>query len=544
MADYIITLPDGSTHTIQSGTINNKYDVPLVGQDAINYGDDFATGFMRLLTNFANTSAPTFGTERVAGQMWYDTTPITGGLNIYDGTSWDSIPLSSNVVTITDAQTISGAKEFSTAPDFSVTGGSPFTVTSTTLVHNLNAELLNGVAATAFATAAQGVLADAAEPDLGNPPTNGYVLSSTTGGARSWVSPAVGTGNINPADSTGAGSPTTMSLVLTDDPTGDQQPYTDSSLTYNASTNVLTTSTFVGNLTGNADTATLATTATTATSATQVTVASVDGNGGDTTMYPVLVAANSATDQSPHLDGGALSYNATSNTLTATNLAGAGGNITGLNANNISSGTLAVGRGGTNVTTSTGSGTAFVLHTSPTFVTSIVVPTINNSTGVVLQYNGSNMLGSQDRTASTNTSGGFIFDADGNNLDIGFNQMRTETYTTSAGVTLFDRDSAGHSFRSTHTSGAKIYQTEATGGDLNLPDGSMWIVRNFTTSTGTVTIQGGTASTVRHYNGSGTIVSTSGSSAPFTLARGGVATIVKVADSEYEMWGIGLTGGA
>ena len=54
MADYIITLPNGDQFTIQTGTIDNTYDIPLVGQDAINYGDDFATAFTRLLTNFAD----------------------------------------------------------------------------------------------------------------------------------------------------------------------------------------------------------------------------------------------------------------------------------------------------------------------------------------------------------------------------------------------------------------------------------------------------------------------------------------------------------
>ena len=82
---------------------------------------------------------------------------------------------------------------------------------------------------------------------------------------------------IDPADVAGAASPATMSVLLTDDPTGDQQPFTDSGLTFNATTNTLTTTTFVGNLTGNASTATLATTASTATTSTQVSVNSVDG---------------------------------------------------------------------------------------------------------------------------------------------------------------------------------------------------------------------------------------------------------------------------
>lgn len=541
MADYNITFPDGSPHTIQTGTIDNTYDIPLVGQDAINYGDDFATAYVRLLSNFANTSAPSFGTTRTKGQLWYDTTPSTGGLKVYDGTGWDTIALTGSVVTLTGSQTISGTKTFSSGPAF--TAATPFTVDSPTLVANLNADLLDGNESTAFATASQGVLADNAEPDLGLPPVNGYVLSSTTGGTRSWVSPAVGTGNVNPADISGAGSPATMSLLLTDNPTGDQQPYTDSGLTFNGTTNTLTTTTFVGNLTGNADTATLATSATTATSATQVSVNSVDGAGGDTAMYPLLVAANTATDQAPHTDVGQLSYNASSGTLTAAAFSGNGALVTALNANNVSTGTLAVLRGGTGVTTATGSGSAVVLHTAPTFVTRISVPEIRNgSSGVDLQWNSIDALGTQLYNGTDNVSGAYVRDGGNTLRSVGFNVMDTTGVGTS-GTTTLGQATAGHSYRATNSSGVREFQVPAT--DTSIPNGATWIIRNFTTSTGTVQIDStGAGDILRHYNGSGTLVSSVAGANPFTLARGGVATIVKVADGEYEMWGIGITGGA
>ena len=538
MADYIITLPDGSQFTIQSGTIDNQYDIPLVGQDAINYGDDFATAFMRLLVNFANTTAPTFGSQRLAGQLWYDTTPVTGGLRVYDGSTWDNIALESGIVTIDGNQTINDTKTFTSAPAFTASG-TPFTVNSTTQVSNLNSSLLEGNASTAFATAAQGLKADAAEVNIGNPPVDGYVYSSTTGGTRSWISPTAGSGTFEPVDIAAAASPNTMSVILSDDPTGSQDPMTTSGLTYNGSTNTLTTTPFVGNLTGTASSATNATLAATATVASTVTLTN---EAADTTTF--VAFANTATgDQQIHTNAG-LTFNSSTATFTATNLAGNGSNITALNANNVSSGTLAVGRGGTGVTTSTGTGSSFVLHTSPTFVTSIIVPTINNATGVQLQWNGDTQIATQDHTANGNTAGATVSDANNVNRNIGFNEMNTTTFTTSTGVTLFSRDEAGHSFRSTNSSGTKLYQSEATLTDTDIPNGSMWVVRNFTTSTGAVTIQGGTGSTIRHYNGSGTIVSTVGSADPFTLARGGVATILKVADSEYEMWGIGITGGA
>ena len=540
MADYIITFPNGNSHTIQSGTIDNSYDVPLVGQDAINYGDDFATAAIRLLSNFADENAPSFGTNRVEGQLWYDTTPSTGGLKVYDGASWDTIALSSGVVTTTGNQNIDDTKTFTSAPAFTAVG-EPFTVSSTTTVSNLSAELLDGLTSTAFATADQGTKADAAEVNIGNPPIDGYIYTSTAAGTRTWEPPSVGGGGIDPADIGSASTPNAMSLVLADHPTDPgQTPHTTGSLTYNEGAGELSCPTFVGSLDGTASIASSCTgNAATATAASTV---AISDEAGETTAHPLFV--NTATgNQVVHSSDG-ISYNASSEVLTVVGgFSGPGSNISALDAGNISAGTLPVAYGGTGTNSGTGTGNV-VLSASPTLSGTVVIPTINNATGVILQWNGSPQFGTQDRTANGNTSGAFVNDAGGTNRDVGFNQMVTTDFASSAGVTLFDRDSAGHSYRSTNSTGEKIYQTEATLTDLDIPNGSIWIVRNFTTSTGTVKIQGGTGSTVRHYNGSGTILSTSGSTNPFFLARGGVATIVKVFDSEYEMWGIGITGGA
>ena len=79
MADYNITSSDGTfTVNVQTGTINNQYDIPFIGQDAINYGDDLVAAQLRQLENFANTTPPAFGTTNVKGQLWYDSTPSTG----------------------------------------------------------------------------------------------------------------------------------------------------------------------------------------------------------------------------------------------------------------------------------------------------------------------------------------------------------------------------------------------------------------------------------------------------------------------------------
>lgn len=537
MTDYNVQFPDGTPLVIQTGTINNTYDIPLVGQDAINYGDDFATAYIRLLSNFANTSAPTFGTTRTTGQLWYDTTPLTGGLNVYDGTGWDAVPIDSNVVHIAGAELITGLKTFSAAADFT-NAGSPFTVNSTTLVTNLNAQLLNGNADTAFASAAQGVLADAAEPDLLLPSVSGYVLSSTTGGARSWVSLAAGTGNVDPQDVSGFATPATTSILLTDDPLGDQQPGTDSGLTYNATTNNLSTTTFTGNLTGNAATATLATTASSATTSVAVTVAD---ESADTSCNVLFVTA--ATGDLPPKSGTNLTFNSSSGLLSATAFGGSGAALTTLDAGNVSAGVLAVARGGTGVTTSTGSGSSFVLSTSPTFTTSIFVDVIDGvGADVALQYNGASKLRTTDETAADNTSGAEVRDGNGTYRNIGFNDMIT-TSLGSSGNQDYTRANAGHSWRATHSSGIRTFTAEAT--DSDIPNGAIWNVRNLSTSTGTVVIDSGASSTIRHYDGSGGTPPESVNGAnTFTLARGGVATVVKVADAEYEMWGVGLTGGA
>lgn len=151
---YNINKSNSDPVTIPSGAIDNQFDIPLIGQDAINYGDDLALAFVRLLENFANTSAPAFGSARTTGQLWYDTTG-TGTLKIYDGASFVAIPKTSEVVQNTGNESIAGVKTFSGAPAFN--GGTsgvdaPFTVDSTFLVTNLNADLLDDNEASVFAT--------------------------------------------------------------------------------------------------------------------------------------------------------------------------------------------------------------------------------------------------------------------------------------------------------------------------------------------------------------------------------------------------------
>jgi hypothetical protein len=83
--------------------------------------------------------------------------------------------------------------------------------------------------------------------------------------------------------------------------------------------------TLVGNVTGNADTAT---TATTATNATNINISATTSS--DTTTSLVLVGAQATGNQSPFIDSG-LAYNANTNTLSTDNVAIGTGTLTTTN---------------------------------------------------------------------------------------------------------------------------------------------------------------------------------------------------------------------
>lgn len=98
-------------------------------------------------------------------QLWFDsgkTGSIRHRNKNYNNNTWGSWyvlldnnnyagTLDSRYVTLTTNQTVSGIKTFSTQQKFTVaTGTSPFTVSSTTVVSNLNADMLDGYHAASF----------------------------------------------------------------------------------------------------------------------------------------------------------------------------------------------------------------------------------------------------------------------------------------------------------------------------------------------------------------------------------------------------------
>jgi hypothetical protein len=68
-------------------TINTtETSLALVGRGAVGYGQATAENFIKLLENFANSTAPS---RPLTGQLWFDTTART--IKVFDGNRWTTI---------------------------------------------------------------------------------------------------------------------------------------------------------------------------------------------------------------------------------------------------------------------------------------------------------------------------------------------------------------------------------------------------------------------------------------------------------------------
>jgi hypothetical protein len=87
---YTINRTNGlNSITIPDGQINTSTSVTLVGKNYPNYGAILDQNFLRMLENFANTSAPS---SPIAGQLWWDSANKTLKVNL-DGTpgNWKNV---------------------------------------------------------------------------------------------------------------------------------------------------------------------------------------------------------------------------------------------------------------------------------------------------------------------------------------------------------------------------------------------------------------------------------------------------------------------
>lgn len=122
---------------------NNGYPVDF--GNVLNIGGQ---GYGELLFQWTGDSNPGhlyYRSKRdVASQAW------SNWVTILDNNNYSST-LDGRYVTLATNQTVSGIKTFSTQQKFTVaTGTSPFTVSSTTVVSNLNADMLDGYHANSF----------------------------------------------------------------------------------------------------------------------------------------------------------------------------------------------------------------------------------------------------------------------------------------------------------------------------------------------------------------------------------------------------------
>lgn len=161
----------------------------------------------------------------------------------------------------------------------------------------------------------------------------------------------------------------TAGYVVFTDGTGVQIPLTDVGLRYDAVNNHLTASVFKGDLAGNADTATALETARSINGTSFDGTANITtdtwGTARDITIGGTTRSVNGSTTYTWTLDDIGAAGTGSNNTFTGTNtfsntnnqftgsFSGSGANITALNADNISAGTLAIARGGTNNTSFT-----------------------------------------------------------------------------------------------------------------------------------------------------------------------------------------------
>lgn len=112
---------------------------PVAYGNVLNIG---GVGYGELLCQWTENSTPGhlyYRSKRdIASQAWSD------WITILDNNNYSST-LDGRYVTLATNQTVSGIKTFSTQQKFTVaTGTSPFTVSSTTVVSNLNADMLDG----------------------------------------------------------------------------------------------------------------------------------------------------------------------------------------------------------------------------------------------------------------------------------------------------------------------------------------------------------------------------------------------------------------
>lgn len=84
---YILNKTSGAVvATVQDAALDTTTDLTFLGRNFAGYGETQNENFLKLLENFANTTAPL---KPIEGETWYST--VDKRLHVYDGQSWKSI---------------------------------------------------------------------------------------------------------------------------------------------------------------------------------------------------------------------------------------------------------------------------------------------------------------------------------------------------------------------------------------------------------------------------------------------------------------------
>ena len=257
--------------------------------------------------------------------------------------------------------------------------------------------------------------------NLDNVSIAGVVTATSFVGALTGNATSSDTVDITNSSSSG----TTFFLTFVDNNGSGKTLNLDSGLTYVPATNVLTSGTFSGNLTGNVTG-----------NATSADTVDISGAGNANTEFYVTFSDTNGAAKTIKIDDG-LRYNASSNILTASYFSGNGANLTGLNGSNIASGTVPVARIGTGTKNSStfyrGDGT-FATVTAP------AITAINNATN--------NYVVTSDGGTTVTAESNLQFD--GTHLSLGI----------APGQHYYDRGIAVH----TGGTGSVLHLTDGTSG--------------------------------------------------------------------------------
>jgi hypothetical protein len=100
---YILNKTNGTPiAVVQDASIDQTTSLTFLGRNYAGYGEIQNENFLKLLENFANTNPPS--KINLEGQLWYDT--ASKSLNVYDNTNWK--PLANIEVTHTDPSVLRG----------------------------------------------------------------------------------------------------------------------------------------------------------------------------------------------------------------------------------------------------------------------------------------------------------------------------------------------------------------------------------------------------------------------------------------------------